>query len=170
MSLRKIERMVKKMGARGFWNGIALATQRKIIDASKAVTLDALGEDLGESNEPTIATKVIASPITSADREIQYHTNGIINIPAAAYSQPTKNTRDVVAMKSFEGGLQVFLPRFFPEGKTILRGGTWKGVPDACTSGIRMLSGGYGRYENWGLRVAMTLPSIPPKRHLRNPK
>ena len=38
-----------------------------------------------------------------------------------------------------------------------MRGGTWKGKPEACTSGIRMLSGGYGRYENWGLRAALTL-------------
>ena len=26
----------------------------------------------------------------------------------------------------------------------------------ACSSGRRMLSGGYGRYENWGLRAALT--------------
>ncbi len=39
-----------------------------------------------------------------------------------------------------------------------MRGGTWKGDSDACTSGSRMLSGGYGRYENWGLRAAMTHP------------
>jgi formylglycine-generating enzyme required for sulfatase activity len=59
-------------------------------------------------------------------------------------------------MKSFGGGLQIFLPRFFPEGQTIMRGGTWKGAPNACTSGKRMLSGGYGRYENWGLRAAVS--------------
>jgi hypothetical protein len=139
-----------------FWNGVALRTQRSIIDEAKAVTLDALGEDLGEANEPTVAEKVIASPVTPEDRKIAYGEGGVISIPPAAYSKPSGNTRDVFAMKSFGGGLQIFLPRFFPQGKTIMRGGTWKGDPDACTSGKRMLSGGYGRYENWGLRAAVS--------------
>ena len=133
-----------------------LRTQRAIIDEAKAVTLAALGEDLGEANEPTVAEKVIASPVTPADKKITYGEDGIISIPAAAYSKPQGNTRDVFAVKSFGGGLQIFLPRFFPEGKTMMRGGTWKGDADACTSGKRMLSGGYGKYENWGLRAAVS--------------
>jgi len=139
-----------------FWNDVSLKTQREIIKASKAVTLAALGEDIGEANEPTVAQKIIASPVTAADKKITTGANGVITVPAAAYSKPKGNTRDVTAMKSFGGGLQVFLPRFFPTGKTILRGGTWKGVPDACSSGTRMLSGGYGKYENWGLRAAVS--------------
>jgi formylglycine-generating enzyme required for sulfatase activity len=138
-----------------FWNGFALSTQRAIIKEQAAVTLDALGEDLGEANEPTVAEKVIASPVSPEDRKINYDDD-VISIPAAAYSKPSGNTRDVLAMKSFGGGLQVFLPRFFPQGTTIMRGGTWKGDANACTSGFRMLSGGYGRYENWGLRVAVS--------------
>ena len=143
-------------GEPAFWNAVTLRTQRTIIEESKAVTLDALGEDLGEANEPTVAEKVIASPVTSGDRKINYREDGTISLPAAAYSRPSGNTRDVFAMKSFGGGLQIFLPRFFPQGKTVLRGGTWKGDPDACTSGKRLLSGGYGRYENWGLRAAVS--------------
>jgi len=143
-------------GVSAFWNGVALRTQRAIIEESKAVTLDALGEDLGEANEPTVAEKVIASPVMPEDRKINYRKDGVIAIPAAAYSKPSGNTREVIAMKSFGGGLQIFLSRFFPEGKTVLRGGTWKGAPDACTSGKRLLSGGYGRYENWGLRAAVS--------------
>ena len=140
----------------GFWNDVALKTQQAIIKQSKAVTLDALGEDLGEANEPTVAEKVMASPVTDQDKEIQYGPNGTIIIPAAAYTKPSGNTREVMAMKSFGGGLQIFLPRFFPQGQTVLRGGTWKGDPNACTSGHRLLSGGYGRYENWGLRAAVS--------------
>lgn len=142
-----------------FWNGVALQTQRAIIKESKAVTLAALGEDLGEANEPTVAQKVMASPVTPKDKKVDISKDGVISIPAAAYTKPAGNTRDVFAMKSFGGGLQVFLPRFFPQGTTIMRGGTWKGDADACTSGTRMLSGGYGRYENWGLRAALTPPS-----------
>ena len=147
-------------GTPAFWNGVALRTQRAIIEKAKAVTLDALGEDLGEANEPTVAEKVMASPVTPDDKKITYGQDGVISIPAAAYSKPSGNTREVVAMKSFGGGLQIFLPRFSPQGQTVLRGGTWKGDPkdnaDACTSGKRLLSGGYGRYENWGLRAAVT--------------
>jgi hypothetical protein len=139
-----------------FWNGVALSAQRAIIEEAKSVTLAALGEDLGEANEPTVAEKVIASPVTPEDKKITSGDNGVISIPAAAYTSPSGNTRDVFAMKSFGGGLQIFLPRFFPQGQTIMRGGTWKGDPDACTSGKRMLSGGYGRYENWGLRAAVS--------------
>ena len=141
-----------------FWNGVSLRTQRAIIEDSKAVTLAALGEDLGEANEPTVAEKVVASPVTPADKEITVSENGVITLPAGAYSKPAGNTREVLAMKSFDGGLQIFLPRFFPQGQTIMRGGTWKGDPDALASGKRMLSGGYGKYENWGLRAAMTPP------------
>lgn len=153
-------------GTPAFWNAVALRTQRMIIEESKAVTLDAIGEDLGEASEPTVAEKVMASPVTAEDREITREKNGVISIPAAAYSKPSGNTREVVAMKSFEGGLQVFLPRFSRRGKTILRGGTWKGDPEACTSGHRLLSGGYGRYENWGFRVAVTFTGRPTRREV----
>jgi formylglycine-generating enzyme required for sulfatase activity len=139
-----------------FWNASALRTQREIINDSKAVTLDALGEDLGEANEPTVAEKVMASPDMPEDNKITYGKNGSILIPSATYGKPLGNTREVFAMKSFGGGLQIFLPRFSPQGQTIMRGGTWKGNPGACMSGKRMLSGGYGRYENWGLRAAIT--------------
>jgi len=143
-------------GTPAFWNGVALCTQRAIIEEAKAVTLDALGADLGEANEPTVAEKVMASPVTPEDKKITIGASGVISIPAAAYSKPSGNTREVLAMKSFGGGLQIFLPRFFPQGTTIMRGGTWKGDSNACTSGNRMLSGGYGKYENWGLRVAVS--------------
>jgi formylglycine-generating enzyme required for sulfatase activity len=63
--------------------------------------------------------------------------------------------------------MQIYLPRFFPQGKTIMRGGTWKGDANACASGKRMLSGGYGRYENWGLRAAITPKSNQPVKELK---
>lgn len=153
-------------GTPEFWNGVALRTQRDIIKESKAETLKALGEDLGEANEPTVAEKILASPVTPKDKKITIGEDGVITIPAAAYSKPSGNTRDVLAMKSFGGGLQIFLPRFFPQGQTVLRGGTWKSDADACTSGTRLLSGGYGRYSNWGLRVAISPPGKETPREL----
>lgn len=145
-------------GESGVWNTLALRTQAKIIKESKAETLDALGEELGEADQPTVAEKIMASEVTEDDKKIVVNPDGSVLIPAAAYSMPKGNTRDVSAMKSFGGGLQVFLPRFFPKGTTIVRGGTWKGDATACSSGSRMLSGGYGKYSNWGFRAAMTPP------------
>ena len=142
-----------------FWNGLALTAQRKIIQDLKEVTLEALGEELGESNKATIAQQVIATPVDPKEQKIARAENGSISIPSVAYSNPTGSTREVLSMKSFGGGMQIFLPRFAPEGLTVMRGGTWKGDAGACASGSRMLSGGFGRYENWGLRAAMTLPS-----------
>jgi len=143
-------------GTPAFWYGVSLKAQKTIIEESKAVTLEALGEDIGEANEPTVAEQVIASPVTPEDTKITVGAGGIISVPAAAYSKPSGNTREVTAMKSFGGGLQIFLPRFFPQGQTVLRGGTWKNDADTSCSGCRLLSGGYGRYENWGLRAAVT--------------
>lgn len=146
----------EQAGTPAFWNGVALSTQRAIIAEAKTETLDALGEELGESNEPTEAQKVMASPVTPEDKKIIYGKDGVISIPAAAYSKPSGNTRDVFAMKSFAGGLQIFLPRFARKGVTIMRGGAWRGGADSCRSGWRMPSSGYGRYNNWGFRVAVT--------------
>ncbi|MBT3296293.1 MAG: SUMF1/EgtB/PvdO family nonheme iron enzyme [Verrucomicrobia bacterium] len=153
-------------GTPAFWNGVSLKTQRSIIKESKAQTLAALGEELGESSE-TLAEKVMASPVTPEDKKISYGRDGSIVIPAAAYSKPSGNTRDVIAMKSFEGGLQVFLPRFGRKGVTTLRGGAWRGGADSCRSGWRMPSSGYGRYNNWGFRAAMDAAGSKGPRELK---
>lgn len=145
-------------GESGFWNTLALSTQAKIIKSSKVEALAALGEELGEADKPTVAEKIMASEVSDEDKKVTVNPDGSVLIPAAAYSKPKGNTRDVSAMKSFGGGLQVFLPRFFPKGTTIVRGGTWKGDATACSSGSRMLSSGYGMYSNWGFRAAMTPP------------
>jgi len=145
----------KHGGNPGLWNGISLQTQEAVIKASKAVTLDALGSELGESNRPlTLAEKASAIEARPEDKKIAYGANGVITIPAAALSKPAKGARDVNLMKSFTGGMQMFLPRFGVEGITLLRGGAWRGGPMA--SADRLKSSGYGRYNNWGFRAAMS--------------
>jgi formylglycine-generating enzyme required for sulfatase activity len=140
-------------GTPEFWSSVALKTQGTIIKESKAEALKAVGTNLGEADAKEKAT---ARPKTADDERIVYSKGGVISIPAAAYSKPSGSTKDVKAMKSFAGGLQIFLPRFSPKGQTVLRGGTWKSGAALCTSGTRLLSGGYGRYNNWGLRAAVT--------------
>jgi formylglycine-generating enzyme required for sulfatase activity len=147
-------------GTPAFWNGLALYTQQTIRKESKVVTLDALDTELGESNILTAAQKVLASPVTPEDKEITYGKDGVISIPAAAYSnrssKPSGDTPEVSAIKSFAGGLQIFLWRFSAESPTVLRGGAWRGAAIGCKSGCRLLSSGYGMYNNWGFRAAMT--------------
>ena len=140
-------------GTPSFWSGVALEPQRTIIQEAKAVALKAVGENLGEADAEEEAS---TRPENSEDRKITYGKAGVISIPAAAFSKPSGSTKEVKAMKSFAGGLQIYLPRFAPQGQTIMRGGTWKGDAGACTSGKRLLSGGFGRYENWGLRAAVS--------------
>ncbi|NNM30700.1 MAG: hypothetical protein HKO57_14360, partial [Akkermansiaceae bacterium] len=67
-------------GAPAYWHDVALRTQRAIIEEAKAVTLEALGEDLGEANEPTVAEAVLASPVTPEDKTISYSQDGVITI------------------------------------------------------------------------------------------
>ena len=142
----------EKAGKPAFWNGVSLAQQRKIIEASKAVALEALGTELGESNA-TLAEKIKDVPVTEADKKIASDAKGVYAIPSAAFA---KSSKDVLAMKSFAGGMQIYLPRFSRQGITVMRGGHWRGGEDACRSAWRMPSSGYGRYNNWGFRAAMT--------------
>lgn len=143
-------------GKPGFWNGLSLNLQKVIIDTMKVETLAALGEDIGEATELKETEKVEDISVKPEEKKITYNKNGVISIPAAAFSKPANNTSEVQAMDSFSTGKQVYLKRVFPKGMTILRGGTWKAGENACNSEKRLLSAGYGRYSDWGFRAAMS--------------
>lgn len=135
-----------------FWNKLSLSLQRSIINDSKAETLAALGSDIGESNKFIEAQKAIDVSLNPEDKKVVYGSDGTITIPAAGYSK--KYDKNLYAMKSFDEGAQVFMRRFAPEGVTILRGGAWRG--GVCKAGDRLPSSGYGKYNNWGFRAAMS--------------
>jgi hypothetical protein len=97
--------------ASGFWNGVALYRQRAIIEKSKAVTLAAVGTDIGEANESKAKEVVKAVTITDADRKIVVGQDGVITIPAVACSKPTKSTGKIRFMKSSLGGMQLHYNR-----------------------------------------------------------
>jgi formylglycine-generating enzyme required for sulfatase activity len=144
-------------GTPGFWYGLSFRTQRSIIEGAGTKTLAALGTELGESNAPlSVAAELLATEIKPEDKQIACGSDGTIAIPSAAFSKPAGSTRDVLVMRSFAGGQQIYLPRFTRQGLTILRGGTWKDDAAMTTAGARLPSGGYGRYDNWGLRAAVT--------------
>lgn len=95
----------------GFWNGVALYRQRAIIEKAKAVTLAAVGTDIGEANESKEKEILKVVTITEADRKIVVGQNGGITIPAVACSKPTSSTAKIRFMKSYPGGLQLHYSR-----------------------------------------------------------
>ena len=147
----------------GGWNGVALRRERAIIEESKTAEPEKESfADIDEAIGPTLAQKVMAREITPVDKEITYGEAGTITIPAAACT-PRDATPCVLPMKSFAGGLQIFLGRFSTPsggGKTIVRGGGFGQEAKFCKSGWRMKDGNKNpaqySYGNWGLRAAMT--------------
>jgi formylglycine-generating enzyme required for sulfatase activity len=154
-------------GAPGFWYAVSLLTQRDMIEKSKTKALDAVGTNLGESND-TGETHSAEKPVINAfSRKIVVIKDGVIIIPASAYTKPVGNSRDVWTIPSFGGGEQINFPRFGREGYTILRGGGWRGDANGCKAGSRLLSGGWGTYNNWGFRAAMNASGDKPQAELK---
>jgi len=100
-----------KSGVSGTWNTVALYTQRAIIEEAKAVTLAAVGTDIGEANESKVKEKIEAATVAEADKKIVVGLDGTITIPAAATSKPTDNTRKIKFMPSNRGGMQLHYGR-----------------------------------------------------------
>lgn len=141
-------------GTPGFWNAMALHLQQRIITQSNAQTLEALGTNLGEADGSSITEG--ADSGESVQEKISVAANGTITIPAAAYASASRG--QVQTSKSHGPGMQIFMPRFTPAGLSIVRGSTWKDDAKNSNAATRGLSSGYGRYENWGLRAAITAP------------
>ncbi|MCX7050259.1 MAG: hypothetical protein NTX50_32840 [Candidatus Sumerlaeota bacterium] len=92
----------RKGVAGGFWSG--MAHYQTVALASTAVALGPLGQELSEANEPKEKQKVEQPKLTEADQKIVIGQNGVITIPAVAYSKPSGH---FAAMKSFSGGMQL---------------------------------------------------------------
>lgn len=94
-----------------FWYGVSLYLQRGIIEERKAVTLAAVGEELGEANESKVKYAIEAATVTEGDRRIVVDSDGVITIPAVACSKPTKSTGKIIFMPSNLGGKQLHYSR-----------------------------------------------------------
>lgn len=90
-----------------FWNSIALNTQKKIIEAAGTKALAAVGEELGEANTSKVKYPFESAKVTEADRKISVDRAGVITIPAAATSSPTKSTGKIRFLDSSLGGQQL---------------------------------------------------------------
>jgi hypothetical protein len=84
---------------------------RAIATSTKAVELRPVGQDVAESNESKEDDVVAKARVAEADRKIVVGRDGMITIPAVAYSKPTGNTAQIISMKSFSGGMQLHSSR-----------------------------------------------------------
>jgi len=137
----------------GFWNNQSLTIQQGIIDAFHTSSRREYNID----RQLTIMERIMMTSISS-DSNITY-SNGdkLINIPAATFRN-RRQAKGVQVMQSFQksNGHQIYLPAFSSQGLTLMRGGTWKNDHNGCSSGARIKSAGYGKYEDWGFRVAIS--------------
>lgn len=94
-----------------FWYGVSLYLQKEIIKKAKAKTLAAVGTDIGEANETKEKVEIAKVTMTAKDREISVSSKGVITIPAAATSKPTKSTGKILFLNSVLGGKQLHYSR-----------------------------------------------------------
>ena len=88
--------------AGGFWSNMAHNQTAAL--AATAVALGPLGQELAEANESKDKQKVEQVKLAEADQKIVNSRDGVITIPAVAFSKPSGH---VAAMKSFTGGMQM---------------------------------------------------------------
>jgi hypothetical protein len=94
-----------------FWYCVSLYRQLAIIKEAKAITLAAVGTDIGEANESKVKKAIIAATITDEDKKITVSRDGMITIPATASSKPKNSTRKIKFMPSNLGGMQLHYGR-----------------------------------------------------------
>lgn len=94
-----------------FWYGVSLQTQRGIIEAADSKTLEAVGQDIAEANETKETVEITKVTITDEERKIHADDKGVITIPAAATSEPTKSSGKIIFMDSVLGGKQLHYSR-----------------------------------------------------------
>jgi len=94
-----------------FWYSASLYTQKDIIATSKAKTLAAVGEDIGEANVTKEKVEITKVKMTQKDREVTVNKQGVITIPAAATTNPTKSNGKIIFMDSQLGGKQLHFSR-----------------------------------------------------------
>lgn len=95
-----------------FWHASAMITQNMIIDRLGVTALEAVGEDIGESNESLLRDEIASAQIPESERAITVDASGTIHVPAAATSEPTNNTDVIRFMPSNIGGMQLHYTRF----------------------------------------------------------
>ncbi|MFT6182458.1 MAG: hypothetical protein ACJAQT_001249 [Akkermansiaceae bacterium] len=97
--------------APGFWYGTSLYIQKGVIENAKTKTLDAVGQDIAEATETKEKVEITKVTITEKDRKVSVDSKGVITIPAAATTKPTKSSGKIIFMDSVLGGKQLHYSR-----------------------------------------------------------
>jgi hypothetical protein len=101
----------ERSGTPEFWNGVALLTQRQIIETAGAKALAAVGTDIGEANVSKEKEVYAAVKMSDADRMIAVGRDGVVTIPAAATTKPESSTGRILFANSVLGGKQLHYGR-----------------------------------------------------------
>ncbi len=107
-----VKQSVDEIDVPAFWHTVAMVTQNVLFEDREAKARAAVGEDLGESNEPELKDKIDRAEIPESERKITVDAKGTIYIPAAACNKPTNNTDVIRFMPSNLGGMQLHYTRF----------------------------------------------------------
>lgn len=97
----------KHFGSDGLWNNLALYLERSIVADTKTVSAGFSGESIVPLRRPTGTETITQSQPSAADRQVAVDEKGVIIIPAVACSQPVKNSKTILFLKSFAGGMQL---------------------------------------------------------------
>ena len=95
-------------GTGGFWWAVAECEEREIAASGRPRYVTPNNARLAELHGPTLAQKLAATPVPSSAVEISRAANGVITVPAAAYSSHGRAVPGVIATKSFSGGMQIY--------------------------------------------------------------
>lgn len=106
-------------GTGGLWNALALMQKRAIVKTAKPTRVALAGEELAESNISNEAQTIQNTPATPADKTISVSADGVITIPAVACTSPQRSTSAANFMKSFAGGMQLYLQSKKPVEYTV---------------------------------------------------
>jgi len=156
----------------GLWYLLSLKIQESILVNHSGNAQNAVAKRRRKTSSPVTTIVETACKQKSVGGRCRYSDDGTtIFIPASSYANP-RRVKDVRIMKGINvsgdgevlppsantgGNQQIYMSAFKIQGTTIMRGGTWKNDENRCSSGSRLLSGGKGKYENWGFRVAVSL-------------
>jgi len=99
----------KKVPSPGFWNAVALNTQRALI--ANAETLAPVGEEIAEADDAREALLFSDTEMTKKDREVDIDRSGVIRIPAVATREPGESTKKIKFLPSTLGGFQLLYAR-----------------------------------------------------------
>lgn len=94
-----------------FWNGVALLTQRQMIETAGAKALAAVGTDIGEAKVSKKKEIYTAVKMSDAGRMIAIGRDGVVTIPAAATTKPETSTGRILFTNSVLGGKQLHYGR-----------------------------------------------------------